>query len=159
MASQFVIPVAVLVVAAIIIAAITGVFSSPTPVRIVDTNGIFCPKTISFDYSDNIADFRVQISNKGSNGNMFVAINSNGSLVRGTPKETFNLSAKRAWFMDSGETQSFDFELLKTDKTNFSIDGNFRCDKLFCNTNDFHCRYELSRTTEKSYNLIINGSD
>ena len=143
------------VVSALIIALIFGFFSSPEIIRITNNDGVFCPTNLDHTLNGDI-DFGVKLVNKGSNGGIIVSISSPELLVKGIPSDTFGESAKRGWFVDSLEVQNFDFELLKNDSVlNLSIQGDFKCDKIFCQKQQFNCNYFKEREDSSRYDLII----
>ena len=142
------------VISAIIITLIFGYFNSPKIVKIVNNDGVFCPIDIYHSYNSDI-DFKIELSNKGSGGNMMVAISSSELLVKGVPSDTFDNSATRSWFVDSGEYQDFDFDLLKNDSVlNVSINGYFKCGKIFCQKQLFCCNYIKEREDSSRYELL-----
>ena len=152
--SGVLIGVLIIVMAALVITIFTGIFSSPKIVRTVNNDGIFCPIDLDHSYSGDIR-FETKLSNKGQNGNIMVSISSQELLVRGTPQDTFSKSATRKWFVDSGEYQDFDFELLKNDSVlNVSVNGYLRCGKIFCQKQQFCCNYFKEREDSSRYELI-----
>lgn len=154
MADKIISGILIIVIAALIIAIFSGVFSSPKIVRTVNNDGIFCPTDLSHSYKGDI-DFKIKLPNKGSNGNMIVSINSPEFLVKGKPSDNFNEFAIRSWFVDSGEYQDFDFELLKNDSVlNASVKGYFKCGKIFCQKQQFCCNYFKERIDSSRYDLI-----
>jgi len=86
--------VAITVFSAIILYLVSAIFISPTAVKIIDQEGIFCPKNIYSSYNENIS-FKVAISNKGKSGGIMVALESEDPPVRSTIEEDFSNIAKK----------------------------------------------------------------
>ena len=144
----------IIVISTLILALVSGFFTSPKIIRNTNNDGIFCPTSIRHSYDSDI-DFKIKLSNKGSGGTIIVSVNSPELLSKGASLDTFNKSAIRNWFVDSGEFQDFDFELRKNDSIlNISVNGYFKCGKIFCQKQQFCCNYFKEREDSSRYDLI-----
>lgn len=126
----------------------------PKAVRVVDNDGVFCPKYVYSSYGGKI-DFSLKLSNKGSGGELATSIKSEELLIRGTPSEEFEDEAERGWFVDGGEQQDFDFELQYNEKvSSFSIEGYFRAKSLLPLKQKFCCNYASENKKHSRYDLV-----
>ncbi|MEK6909333.1 MAG: hypothetical protein AABX23_04755 [Nanoarchaeota archaeon] len=149
--------IAVFVLGSLIIGAISGLFSSPKPIRILNTEQEVCPLGTWFDFNGE-GSFSIELKNEGSTGNLFVNISSNELLVKNKERAIFSNSSLNQLVTSAGDSQRFNFETLRKNQEseNITIRVDYGCTKLFCKKYYFCCEY--SKEDKDNYNLVRETS-
>ena len=138
--------IVVTVIGGLLLAWFGGVFSAPNPIKIINNDDRFCPNQLRFTTNDNqFADFSVKLSNKGSDGSLFMTLSSDNQniSIRKNEDGVLGENSTRKWFVDSKREQDFEFEVKRNNSNinNFTLVTNFGCTKFFCQDYTVCCNY------------------
>jgi len=148
------------VVAGLILAGIFALFNSPTPTRVVQSQGEVCPTYLSFNYQDQCS-FKIILKNDGNTGTMFVKLESQNISFKTKERDIFQKDKTLSWKVPAGEYQDFEFDALKEEelRNNFSIKATYGCNGITCifySLQPFYCNYEGDGRT---FNLVNETSE
>lgn len=142
----------ILVIGGIILAWLTGIFSLPEPIRMVQANDEVCQNTLSFS-SDDIARFEIKLRNYGADGGLFVNLSSKDVLSKSRNGVDFNNTSQKNWFVASDSPQDFEFDILRNNNPdNISIQVTYGCNELLCQKKQFCCNYVS--TSSRNYEFL-----